>query len=125
MSRKTMLCTMCQIVHCLLETHLSRLIIDLQSQFSGGSQDERDRVLLTTAIPSILLRIREKIIRTGAMIMHMMMYLCSIYFLSLVPVHCSWQPAEHLLAHQCRSDSTLAARKQQSYRSLRYSREYD
>ncbi len=43
-----------------LVTHLSCFIIDLQSQFSGGSQDKRDWVLLAAAIPSILLRMEKK-----------------------------------------------------------------
>lgn len=42
--------------------HLSRLIIDLQSQFSGGGQDEGDWVLLTTTIPAILLWFKECLI---------------------------------------------------------------
>lgn len=47
---------------CMLRAHLSRLIIDLQSQFSGGSQDKGDWVLLTTTIPPILLRVKEMFI---------------------------------------------------------------
>lgn len=42
-----------------MRTHLPRLLIDLQSQFSGRSQDQGERVLFTAAVPSIVLRMKE------------------------------------------------------------------
>lgn len=42
----------------MVEAHLSCLIIDLQGQFPGRSQDKGEWVLLTAAIPSIVLRVK-------------------------------------------------------------------
>lgn len=62
--------TVSDLASCMLVTHLSCFVIDLQSQLSGGSQDKGDWVLLAAAIPSILLRMKEIIfIRTSQTVM--------------------------------------------------------
>ncbi len=106
---------------CILGAHLPCLIVDLQCQFSGGCQDKGDWVLLTTAIPSILLQTKVLLLFKTSCVIG---YVKIMWFSLSVPVHCSWRLAEHLLARRCRSDSALAARKQQSYQSLKHSRNF-
>lgn len=62
-------------------SHLSRLVIDLQSQFSGGSQDKGQGVLLTAAIPSIVLMVKETMfIRTSQNVMQDVFSYCVFSF---------------------------------------------
>lgn len=49
-----------------LGAHLSGLIVDLQGQFSGGRKDQGEWVLLTSAVPAVLLRDRKKKKRVNA-----------------------------------------------------------